>query len=155
MAFVAICPSCEHVETRPLADFEPLCPECGAGWLGDVRTDPPIAPDGETLGNVDRVLTALIDAVGSLAPEEAFTLAGELEEVTEEMSPAEQKMRLAFVDVLRERSRGPARRPTMPIDVHLFTNPGVRPSRTGRHRPAARDHHHRATAARRYALLLV
>ena len=33
MAFVAICPDCEHTETRPLASFEPLCPECSAGWL--------------------------------------------------------------------------------------------------------------------------
>ena len=107
MAFVAICPDCEHTETRPLADFEPPCPQCrGTGWLGAVRTDPPIALDSETLGNVDRVLITLVDAVSSLAPEEAFTLAGELEDVTAEMSPAEQKMRLAFVDVLRERSCG-------------------------------------------------
>jgi hypothetical protein len=107
MAFICTCPACGHEERRPRADYPSVCPKCRAGWLGDLRADPPVALDSGWIKKATDVLEQLVAIVECMSPEEALTAAGVVEEaVKEELSPATQALYLALAASLEERARG-------------------------------------------------
>lgn len=107
MPFLCKCPACGHIEKRPLANYPEGCPRCHGGWLGNVRTDPPIALDHSVVNSVVGLSTAMLEMIGQMTPEQAFTAAGQLEErIFEEQSPASQRFMGALIGRLEERAAG-------------------------------------------------